>query len=338
MAELAYAHDSKSCVLTDLWVQLPPRAQCWKYYLIVMQNNNEIEIIKSHAELFQPTEKELAILKNQEPLIDFKVVPNRGISEGRQSKVSILEYEINGQPRQVLWKRMAAGKRLSLEEAADLHGRITPYKKELETYGWTIPILYYTKPIEIENEAQIFSYEELITGGDGEFMVANKEEPNFKKWFIIRSVLKTLANYPEQSLHRTMIAGQNVSLLPHGLDLKLANLVLNEQGKLYFVDLFVPKELTQDGRWLSYTPKLDSLPEENLMAVTATREGAILRFYRLAEQLWSQNCDMESETIRIGFREILDALNLPESEKKFINSQLDSNFSWLDKIYSEQQV
>lgn len=27
MAELAYAHDSKSCVLTDLWVQLPPRAQ-----------------------------------------------------------------------------------------------------------------------------------------------------------------------------------------------------------------------------------------------------------------------------------------------------------------------
>ena len=26
MAELAYAHDSKSCVLTGLWVQLPPRA------------------------------------------------------------------------------------------------------------------------------------------------------------------------------------------------------------------------------------------------------------------------------------------------------------------------
>src|SRR3989338_4296917 len=30
VAELAYAHDSKSCVLTDLWVQLPPRAPCWK--------------------------------------------------------------------------------------------------------------------------------------------------------------------------------------------------------------------------------------------------------------------------------------------------------------------
>ena len=27
VAELAYAYDSKSYVLTDLWVQLPPRAQ-----------------------------------------------------------------------------------------------------------------------------------------------------------------------------------------------------------------------------------------------------------------------------------------------------------------------
>lgn len=303
-----------------------------------MKNNSEIEIIKSHAELFQPVEKELAILKNQEHLIDFKIAPSHGISEGRQSRVSVLEYKVDDQPHQVLWKRMGAGKGLSLKEASSLYDRLTPYKKELETYGWTIPTLYYAKPIEINSETQIFSYEELITGGDGEFMVANREEPNFKKWFIVRSVLKTLANYPEQSLHRKMIAGQDVTLLPHGLDLKLANVVLNEQGKLYFVDLFGPKELSPDGHWLSYTPKLDSLPEENLMAVTATREGAILRFYRLAEKLWSQNCDMKQEKIRAGFREMLEDLTLPETERKFINSQIDSNFSWLDKIYSEQQV
>lgn len=303
-----------------------------------MKNNSAVEIIKSHAELFQPVEKELAVLKNQEHLIDFKVIPSHGISEGRQSRVSVLEYKADDQPRQVLWKRMGAGKGLSIEESSDLYSRLAPYKKKLETCGWTVPTLYYATPIEIDDETQIFSYEELITGGDGEFMVANREEPNFKKWFIIRSVLQTLANYPKQSLRRKIIAEQDVTLLPHGLDLKLANVVLNEQGKLYFVDLFGPKELTENGRWLNYMPKLDSLPEENLMAVTATREGAILRFYRLAEQLWSQNCDMKSEIIRIGFREILANLNFPEQEKKFINSQLDANFSWLDKIYSEQQV
>ena len=28
MAELADAHDSKSCILTDMWVQFPPSAHC----------------------------------------------------------------------------------------------------------------------------------------------------------------------------------------------------------------------------------------------------------------------------------------------------------------------
>src|SRR3989344_4681763 len=304
-----------------------------------MKNSDqENEIFKSHVELFQPVEKELAILKKHEHLVDFKLVPARGISEGRESRVSVLEYEVENQAQQVLWKRMATGKGLSLELATNLHDRLVPYKKELEAYGWTVPTLYYTEPIKLENEAQIFSYEELITGGDGEFMVANREEPNFRKWFVIRSVLETLAEYPASALSRRKVVGQEVSLLPHGLDLKLANVVLNEQGKLYFVDLFGPKEISDDGHWLSYTSQLDSLPEENLLAVTATREGAILRFYRLAEKLWSQSCDIEPAKIRTGFKEMLNNLVLPEIEKKFITSQLDSNFSWLDEIYSERQV
>jgi|SRR3989344_801971 len=304
-----------------------------------MKNSDqENEIFKSHVELFQPVEKELAILKKHEHLVDFKLVPARGISEGRQSRVSVLEYEVENQAQQVLWKRMATGKGLSLELATNLHDRLVPYKKELEAYGWTVPTLYYTEPIKLENEAQIFSYEEYIAGGDGEFMITNRAEPNFRKWFIIRAVLETLNNYPEQSLRRKIIAGQNVSLLPHGLDLKLANFVLNERGRLYFVDLFGPKELDSKGNWLNYTIQLDSLPEEKLLAVTATREGAILRFYRLAEKLWSKSCDVEPDKIRTGFKEILDELTLPEIEKNFIISQLDSNFSWLDEIYSEQQV
>jgi hypothetical protein len=54
-----------------------------------MENEKEIGVIKSHAELFQPIKKELDILKKHEHLVDFNTVSSRGISEGRQSKVSI---------------------------------------------------------------------------------------------------------------------------------------------------------------------------------------------------------------------------------------------------------
>lgn len=298
----------------------------------------ETDVFKSHAELFQPKEKAMDILKQHEPLVDFKVVPYQGISEGRQSKVSVLEYQVERQPRRVLWKRMGAGKGLAPELAADLHYHLRPYRTNLEQYGWNIPIIFYTQPVALEQESQIFSYEELITGGDGEFMVANREEPNFRKWYLLRTVVETLAGYPPIALKRQSVAGQTVTRLPHGLDLKLANLVLNEAGKLYFVDLFGPKELTVDGRWLSYTEKLETLPQENLLAVTATREGALLRFYRLAEKLWQERCGMDIAVLRQGFREMLRATALPETELHFIIRQLENNFPWLDEIYSERQV
>ena len=37
VAELAYAYDSKSYVLTDLWVQLPPRAPRWKSQRVLVR-------------------------------------------------------------------------------------------------------------------------------------------------------------------------------------------------------------------------------------------------------------------------------------------------------------
>lgn len=277
-------------------------------------------------------------LKQHEPLVDFKVVPYRGISEGRQSKVSVLEYQVEKQARRVLWKRMGAGKGLTPELVAGLHERLRPYKASLEQYGWNIPMLYHTQPVKLEQESQIFSYEELITGGDGEFMVANREEPNFRKWHLLRTVVETLANYPTAALQHRSVAGQTVSQLPHGLDLKLANLVLNESGRLYFVDLFGPKELTASGQWLSYTKQLDALPEENLLAVCATREGTLLRFYRLAEQLWQERCGMNPIQLRQGFTQILRATALPEAESQFIIAQLAANFPWLDGLYSERQV
>lgn len=189
----------------------------------------------------------------------------------------------------------------------------------------------------MQGEHQIFLYEQFIPGGDGEKMYANQEEPNFRKWYMIEEIIGTLARYPENALSRQSVAGEEVTKLPHGLDLKLANYVL-EQGTndLYFVDLFGPKEIDTSGQWRNYSPKLDSLPEENLMAVCATREGAILRCWRLAEQHW--NSGRSSGKLRGEFIERLQVSALPAGERDFISGEIGQNFPWLNALYWERSV
>src|SRR3990172_2683635 len=52
--------------------------------------------LEFHASLFQPTEKELLALKKYEH-IQFREITPDFISKGRQSRVSLLEYEAKSQ-------------------------------------------------------------------------------------------------------------------------------------------------------------------------------------------------------------------------------------------------
>lgn len=296
-----------------------------------------MDVLRTHAELFEPTQKEREVLKNHEQFIDFKILPPFGISEGRQSRVSLLEYSANDKKERVIWKRMGAGKGLTHEEAQTLDGRLHSYRDTLTKYGWNVPNLFFHKVIDLESESQIFSYEKAIEGGDANIMVRNRKEPNFKKWHLLKSVLDTLSSQPSPDLKRIELLGKEVSALPYGIDLKLANVVLDREGKMFFVDLFCPKELDKNGNWATYLPKLDNLPEQNLKAVTATREGALLRMYRLAESEWAST-GMTTEAIRNGFMEIMDAAPLFSDEKRLIMKEIEEGFPWLDAIYNERGV
>lgn len=296
------------------------------------------KLFELHSEAFDLSLDDEKLLKSHEPAVEFNVIPYKGLSEGRQSRVSVLEYKTNNENRRVMWKRMAASKGLNLEEADSLHSRLIPYRRSLEYYGWHVPRLFYTGVVDRARGAQIFSYEELIPGGDGENLIKNKEEPNFRKWALVRMVLQVMSEYPRQSLKRLKIMEQELTLLPHGLDLKLANVVLDEKGRLYFVDLFCPKELDKEGNWLTFSKKLDLLPEDNLRAVCASREGAILRFLRLAEIKWLGMPCASTESLRDGFKEIVSSLNLPKAESDFILSEIESEYPWLTGIYSERKI
>lgn len=299
---------------------------------------NKKEIFGTHTELFNPTKEEIEILKKHEKLVEFKIVPSTDISEGRQSRVSILEYKAGDETQRVIWKRMGAGKGLNLDEAVLFASRLEPYQKVLRDYGWDVPDIFHNQVVAVEGEYQIFSYEKLISGGDGKKMVINPKEPNFRKWFLLKSVVDTLAKHEAKDIKRTVYNGQELSRLPYGLDLKLENLVLSKENKLKFVDLFGPKELDGQGGWLTYSTKLDSLPPDNLKAVTATREGALLRFYRLTEKSWVDSSGIKKEDLRRGFLKVIRAAGFPEEEINFIELEVNRNFSWLDNVYSEKKI
>jgi len=144
---------------------------------------------------FPPSPEEDALLAEHEPHIAFRLSKGTSITEGRQSRVSVLEYDHDGSTLQLVWKRMGAGKGLEDHEAREMRDRLSPYRTSLESCGWRVPKLFYTNVEKIGGESQIFSYEEFIPGGDGERMVANQSEPNLRKWYLIDKVLRLLYSY-----------------------------------------------------------------------------------------------------------------------------------------------
>ncbi len=176
---------------------------------------------------------------------------------------------------------------------------LTPYCQALVRSGWQMPKLLHTRVSALADEFQIVGYEQYIAGGDGEKLLANPAEPNFRKWFLISEVVRTLYGYPADTARRGTVAGKEVTLLPYGLDLKLANVVLEAPSNdLYFVDLFGPKDFDEDGNWLTNSTKLDDLPPARLRA-------------------------------RLG------QLNLPPAEVSFIRTEIEAGYPWLDAIYRE---
>ncbi|KKR70581.1 MAG: hypothetical protein UU13_C0003G0025 [Candidatus Nomurabacteria bacterium GW2011_GWB1_40_7] len=279
-------------------------------------------------------EEKLAFIKNN-PGINFEIPPMI-FSEGRQSRVSALEIIKDNAATRVVWKRCGVKKQLTIKEAKSLCLRLLPYREILKKYGWDVPNIFYSEAISIKDENVIFSYEELVNAADAERMFKDPETARFEKLAVIQKIIYTLTNEAHQNLEQKIYFGQSFSQLPYGIDLKLANLILDTNGNLYFVDFFGPKELDENYNWKIYNPKLDYLPQENLALVCATREGCILRMLKLA-LLHIQN--IEEIAIYINhFKEIIIYSSLPKKEKEFILNELEKDFPLLKRVYEEQKV
>src|SRR5438477_8378655 len=91
---------------------------------------------------------EEAILKDHEPTAHYEPIDVPGISQGRQSRVSVLRFKLARGDELIIWKRMGVGKGLTRAEALTLHNHLRTYRRELRTFGWNVPKLFHTHTVQ----------------------------------------------------------------------------------------------------------------------------------------------------------------------------------------------
>ena len=293
--------------------------------------------LQLHAQLERNDirEEEKLELVKRNPTVHFEI-PSMTFGEGRQSRVSALEIKKENTTQKVIWKRCGVEKKLHKEEAENLCKRLTPYREVLRIYGWNVPNIFYSEVVEQESGYVVFSYEELIEAIDTERMFKEVSTAHFERLAVLQKIITTLTNKEHEHLLKKEYFGRTFSQLPYGIDLKLANLILDEQGSLHFVDFFGPKELTPEGVWKTYNTKLDSLSQEKLLVVCATREGCILRMLKLALRHLPHK-DMTIVYFN-HFKDIITHSPLPEYEKQYILQELENGFPLLTSVYEESKV
>lgn len=256
--------------------------------------------------------------------------------EGRQSRVSALEIVKANMVTKVIWKRCGVEKKLTQEESESLCRHILPYRENLKAFGWNVPEVFYSESVCLTNEHVVFSYEQLIESVDVERMYKDEKTAHFERLSVLQKIIHILTNSHHQNLDKKKYGNYMLSYLPYGIDLKLANLILDAKGKLFFVDFFGPKELQKDGSWKNYLTKLDSLSEENLKVICATREGSILRMVKLALQYLPKN--IEVDVYKKHFIDIISSSSLPDEEKETVLNEIENNFPLLGMVYEEYRV
>ncbi len=293
--------------------------------------------LKLHTQLerndVRETEKLELIQRN--PGVHFEI-PSMKFGEGRQSRVSALEIKKGSTSRKVIWKRCGVEKKLLKNEAENLCEHLNPYREVLRAYGWNVPNIFYSEVVQQESDYVVFSYEELIEAIDTERMFKEISTAHFERLAVLQKIITTLTNKEHEHLVKKEYFGRTFSQLPYGIDLKLANLILDKQGSLHFVDFFGPKGLTPQGTWETYSTKLDSLSQEKLLVVCATREGCILRMLKLALRHLPHK-DMTIVYFN-HFKDIITHSPLPEDEKQYILQELENGFPLLTSVYEESKV
>lgn len=267
--------------------------------------------------------------------VDANFQPVDSAELGTQSRVS--SVELPGVPENtVLLKRMGVDRGLTRSEASVLQERLVPYRESLCAIGWRVPALYATRLATTGSEWQIWSYEYYVEGANMAQLVG-ENRPSVLARYAVRQVVDTLAKYPSDNGWRQVIDDQELTVLSHGIDLQPANIIVANDGAVRAVDIFGPKEVDTQGNPTTYNAKLENVSPHAIKVACATREGAMLRFLRKTQRLWTKSGLSQDEFID-DIDEILAMSDLPVSEAKLIVNEMDNDYPLLDKAYRPATV
>jgi len=245
------------------------------------------------------------------------------INYGKQSQVELLEREYLKVPIIIKW--IGVGKRLTYKEVTDLYIHLVDYRDILERNGWDVPRLHEVIIYKDKRAACMSVYEEYITGQRIDEIIKDSRTVR-RTWELFASLFLLLAR--QETIAVTM-GNQQLHRLSYGVDLKPSNLVIDSAGKVYLVDTFGPKVIKPSGQWAAYSKKLEGIGKEPLMAVTATREGILLRFLRLVGIEDAKNATIQR------LWDCLHEAGIPPSEVKFVIDEVKNGYPWLDYLYGK---
>lgn len=238
------------------------------------------------------------------------------LSSGGQSSVYIAQSKKN---QKYVAKFTGRGKNLTEEEVILLVKNTLIYRSDLRKAHWVIPTLYNIHTHKDRSGYYIVTYEKYVDG-KSLYEIPPKD--------LLSSTISLIETIAWSSARKVFIKDSPFNQLSVGVDLKPAN-VIASKAHTVLVDTFAPKNITKQGKWGIYLKKIDSLDQDDLMIVTGTIEGAILRYARLLE------CVTDDETVKrmlIAAMETSDMLS--KESRVFLLRETTSGYPLLGKVYS----
>jgi hypothetical protein len=263
--------------------------------------------------------------------IDALLKDAPGIERGTQSQIGLID--LPGVPDETLLKRMGVNKGLGHDEALRLQGDLITYREQLTAAGWNIPPLHDSVLAKVTDEWQIWEFEQFITGTNASALL-RLGRSNTMKRYVMKQALRTMSQYIGSELPDSELYGRPLTTLPHGVDLKPANIVIDNLGVMWMVDTFGPKAIDEHGSFVSYNSKLDTLPMNALKAICATRQGAVLRFLRKTQEQWLSSGSSNEEEFIEDVDYALAFTPLPAHETDDIIVEINNGYPWLNAVYA----
>ena len=258
---------------------------------------------------------------------DFADLP--ASRQGSQSVVSVRGRRSGAR----VLKRAALGRGLTLGEAQAAVDNLSIYRNELRLGNWNLPNETESRIIDDGKGIEVWIIEQFVSGGD----LASLTFRDRRAQKAIGQIVGTVGQVVSRTSMMAIDTVTTLSIMPYGVDLKPRNIVCHPgTGVAWLVDTFPPLNFAESGSFAFYTPKVHKFSQEMLVAVCASHEGSLLRFWRLLERQW----ELEASALlaaRKMFREILLKSAIRPSSIETILFQIDAGYPLLDSYYLDHQ-